>query len=174
MPSPSYLNTSLWTPGVARLISVGGIDIGKDGKGECKDKYAFVLADGERPLSDGANANVSGLPAYGAAHPATNELAVRQINFEQSADHSLVWYASVHYSASAKSNDSSDTSKYTRLHIGFANESRELTWDADNPEGSQNPKPVVNSAGDPFETVPMVAPLAGAGIETSGANKGAG
>ena len=63
----------------------------------------------------------------------------------------------MYYSAAAaNSDDSSDTSKYTHLHIGFVNESRELTWDADNPEGSQNAKPVVNAAGDPFETVPMV------------------
>ena len=157
MPSPSYLNTSLWTPGEARLVAVGGIDLSKGGKAECKDKYAFILAPGERPLSEGSSANVTGLPAYGADHPSCSGLSVSQITFEQAGDQSPVWYATVSYSAGeSNSGDQTDDSKYTRLHIGYVNETRELTWDADHPEGSQNPKPVVNAAGDPFETVPMV------------------
>lgn len=152
---PSWINTELWTPGVARLVSVGGIDIGKGGKGECKDVYAFVLADGIRPIAAGENANVSGIPEYGEKHPDVDGLTVSNISFAQEVEHSRVWRATVTYSGSEddKSEEGSEEEweyRYTRLHIGTVAETRELTEDAD------NQTPVVNSAGDPFESVPQV------------------
>lgn len=145
------LNTSLWTEGVARLVAVGGVDVGK-GKVECKDVYAFILAPGVRPNPDGTTPTVTGLPAYGDAHPDDDDLVVSNISFAQEDEHSHVWRATVTYSAgAANSGDSTDKAKYTRLHFGTVVESRELTVDADNPQVS-----VVNSAGDPFESVPQV------------------
>ncbi len=146
------LNTSLWTEGEARLVAVGGIDIGNGGKAECKDVYVFILADGDRPVTDGDNPTVTGLPAYGAAHPDDDSLSVTNIAFAQENEHSHVWRATVTYSAGASNHgDSTDQAKYTRLHYGTVVESRELTADADNPQVA-----VVNSAGDPFESVPQV------------------
>jgi len=148
------LNTSLWTPGEARLVAVGGIDIGKGGKGECKDTYAFVLADGARPVIDGEHPTVTGIPAYGSAHPADDSLSVTNIAFTQEGEHSHVWRATVTYSAGEDrdiGDDEEDIARYTRLHFGTVTESQELTVDADDAQVK-----VVNSAGDPFESVPQV------------------
>ncbi len=153
MPVP--LASSFWEPGVARLVAVGGIDIGKGGKGECKDTYAFILANGVRPVTDGDNPTVTGLPAYGAAHPEDDSLSVTNISFAQEGEHSHVWRATVTYSAGEDQDigddDEEDMARYTRLHFGTATESQELTVDADDDQVK-----VVNSAGDPFESVPQV------------------
>ena len=147
------LTSGLWEAGVARLVAVGGIDIGKGGKGECKDTYAFILADGARPVIDGEHPTVTGIPAYGSAHPVDDSLSVTNIAFAQEGEHSHVWRATVTYSAGEDQDigDEEDMARYTRLHFGTVTESQELTVDADN----ANVK-VVNSAGDPFESVPQV------------------
>lgn len=138
--------SSPWTVGTARLVSVGGICV-SDGKKEIKDVYAAILASGTRP-APGSN----GIPDYGDDHPDVDGFSVSNVSFEQPDPTSLVWNATVTYSfGESSSSDMEDVdSKYTRLHIGTVSESRELTEDAD------DATPVLNAAGDPFESVPMV------------------
>lgn len=152
--SPAYLNTGLWTLGVARLVVAGGLDVSHGGKPECKDEYAFILEPGTRPVASGDSANVSGLPGYGDDHPDIEGLSVSSISFQQYGDQSAVWKAIVTYSGGENADigdEDEEMARYTRLHIGTVAESRELTVDADN-----DAVPVVNSAGDPFESVPQV------------------
>lgn len=141
--------TTPWTVGAARLIQAGGIDT-SNGKKEVKDIYALILNSGTRP-EPGSN----GIPDYGADHPSVDGLSVTNVSFSQPDHTSKVWNAIVTYSAGASNpGDNTDTSKYTRLHIGTVTELRDLVEDAEATQ--QNPKPVLNAAGDPFESVPQV------------------
>ena len=145
--------SSPWTEGVARLIAVGGVDA-SNGKRECKDVYGLILPMGTRPA-----AGLYGVPAYGSDHPEaettgspTAGLTVTNVTFTQRDATSKVWEATVTYSAAgSNSDDSSDTSKYTKLHIGTVTESHDLITDAED-----DTKSVLNAAGDPFESVPQV------------------
>lgn len=142
----AWLTTTGWSVGTARLVSAGGVNE-TSGKREVKDVYGIILEDGSRPA-----AGSGGIPAYGAAHPSLDGFTVSSVDFDTPDPGSHVWRSTVTYSAGgANSGDSSDTSKYTRLHIGTVTESRELLTDADD-----DTIPVVNSAGDPFESVPQV------------------
>ena len=138
--------TTPWTVGAARLIQAGGIDT-SNGKKEVKDVYTLILDPGTRPAA-GSN----GIPDYGDDHPDVSGLSVTNVSFSQPDPTSKVWNATVTYSAGgSNSGDNTDTSKYTRLHIGTVTESRDLVEDAED-----NTVSVVNAAGDPFESVPQV------------------
>ncbi len=141
--------TTPWTIGVARLISIGGVG-NASGKNEVRDIYGLIMNPGDRPAA-GAN----GIPAYGDAHPDVDGLAVSNVSFAQPDETSNVWRATVTYSpGSTNTHEDEDeqevVDRYTRLHIGSVTENRDLTVDA------ENGTPVVNSAGDPFESVPQV------------------
>lgn len=142
--------TTPWTTRVARLIAVGGVDVAS-GKNEVKDVYGIIMPTGVRPA-----AGSDGIPGYGDDHPDIEGLSVSHVSFAKPDEISNVWRATVTYSPGSKNEHQGEDEKepavdrYTRLHIGTVTETRDLTEDA------EDKSPVVNSAGDPFESVPQV------------------
>ena len=112
-------------------------------------KYQIVMDS----TMDAETLSFSNVPAIGSAHPSYNYLFVSSYDIEEgegAAKKTLtVW---VNYERSEVYNDSEHQTTCAVEHWGWdsATDQKELTTDADG-------KDVVNSAGDPFDTVPQVS-----------------
>ena len=151
MSDPSPAQLGYWTAGVARLSERG--EVSPTGATDVYTVYWPNTA-GAFTLSD----VTSGLPAEGDAHPADGDLVVSEFRI---ADHEpgVVWRrVSVVYSRGEEEEEGSGSSaasigKLTALDYPVYNQSGDLV--ADQVSGA----PVVNSAGDVYDSVPNVETL---------------
>lgn len=152
MPDPTPASLGYWTAGVARLTERG--EVSASGATDIYTVYwpdtagAFSLAD-----------VTSGLPAEGDVHPANTDLTVSEFRI---AEHEpgVVWRRiSVVYSSGEEEKEGGGGSpeesigKLTALDYPIYTQSGDLVAD------QESGLPVLNSAGDVFDSVPTVEAL---------------
>ncbi len=154
MSDPVPATIGSFTVGVARLAEHGNLTYEGGRPNGFSDVYYVVMADAStRPTVS----NVSGLPSYGdpadATDTAPRSLRVAKIVFSQVANGSRVWKITVSYELKQKDEGSSQGSDTGRRNIkvsfGVAEDSTDVTTDMDTGDL------IVNSAGDPFDSVPQ-------------------
>lgn len=120
-------------------------------------RYKIVLSE---PLEFGQeNLIVSALPAIGSKHPKDAEAIVQNIDFEEGTGaEANVIYATVNYAHPAEDGSSDKTES---AETGQEYQCSEWGWDSSTSEmeltHDVEGTPVVNSAADPFESVPTVS-----------------
>ena len=141
-------------PTIIRVAQKAGRSYRVDGNGaaDVSAKYQLVL---DRPL--GLNelpTTFSGVPAIYSAHPDRPGYYALYYTVEQPADKAKCTLdVTVHYGPAELTVESGVvTESVTQWGWDDATGEKELTVTADDP-----PVPVVNSAGDPFDTVPTVS-----------------
>ena len=124
----------------------------------CTEVYSFFLDAGKLPHlgtpPDSSSAAVTGLPAAGSAHPANSAITVRSYSFTATSDNKTgydAWECAVRYDAKdvAGTGGSGESYRYTAKRLGTVECSVDLVADAKTGE------PVVNAAGDVFDSVPQ-------------------
>lgn len=151
MPDPTPASLGYWTVGVARLTERG--EVSPTG---ATDVYTVYWPDTAGAFSVGDV--TSGLPDEGDEHPANADLTVAEFRV---AEHEpgVVWRRiSVVYSRGDEESDgggsgSKSTGKLTALDYPIYTQSGDLVADF------ESGAPVINSAGDVFDSVPTVETL---------------
>lgn len=138
--------------GVPRCIRRGGYDEQRGGTATIEDEWAVLLNDGERPVAS-AMAD-DGMPQLGDAAGQSGVLArmvVVQIRWRQDADRSRIWRATVTYAPGSRtsSGQGEPTETYYNKNWGFRTVQMDLVQDVN------DGRAVVNSAGEPFDSVPQ-------------------
>jgi hypothetical protein len=135
--------------GVARLSEHG--DLTNDANGiplSLSDIYSVWLGRGIRATS----ANVTGVPAANSAHPSVPDLFVGQVRFTCIDNGAGVWNISVDYERDTSATDDEgdgETLKITARGWDTTESFCDLLVDA------VSGAPIVNAAGDPFDSVPQ-------------------
>lgn len=141
-----------FTVGEPQCIQRGGYDEQRGGGATIVDVWAVLLDDGVRPVaSDFAN---DGFPQLGDAagdNGVLSSMVVTQIKWSQDAPRSRVWRATVTYSPGEKQSSEQGGSESTIYNKswGFRTVQMDLVQDAN------DGRAVVNSAGEPFDSVPQ-------------------
>lgn len=134
---------------VARLTDRGPRNYIKGALESFMDTYTVVMAsDSDEPTPE----NVTGLPAYGSRYAANEKLRVRDVKFTQKDPRSRVWTVEVSYkSATMTVSQQGQEGDGTDWDVswGMAESSADITSDL------YEDGPLVNSAGDPFDSVPQ-------------------
>jgi hypothetical protein len=147
-----------FTVGVARHSRREGAEFNADAQLiSCTEVYSFFLEAGKLPHigtpPDSSSSAVTGLPAAGSAHPANAAIIVQSYSFTATSDNKTghdAWECAVRYDLKFVSDDDSGESyRYTAKRLGTVECSVDLIADAETGE------PVVNAAGDPFDSVPQ-------------------
>jgi hypothetical protein len=122
----------------------------------CTEVYSFFLEAGKLPHigtpPDSSSSAVTGLPAAGSAHPANAAIIVQSYSFTATSDNKTghdAWECAVRYDLKFVTDDSGESYRYTAKRLGTVECSVDLIADAETGE------PVVNAAGDPFDSVPQ-------------------
>lgn len=141
-----------FTVGVARLAKHGDLVFEGSEPSAASDVYFVVMAS---PNMRPTLANVSGLPAVGTAHPTASLLAVKRLEFVQKAPSSRVWEVTVRYELSGvqRGTPGEDDPPPERSSFQISWGHAETPVDAVNDLAGADP--LVNSAGDPFDSVPQ-------------------
>lgn len=142
-----------FTEGQAKCIARGGYDQQRGGEASIADEWAVTLPAGTRPVAS----QIAGLPKIGQAAGAAGsgvlaKMFVSSISWRQAGEHSRVWIATVKYSPGSRkttSQSSPDAATYYNKRWGFRTVSADLVQDA------VDGRAVVNSAGEPFDSVPQ-------------------
>lgn len=157
MSDPAPQTIGSFTIGVAKLAEHGDLTYEGDSPNGFSDVYYVVMADtATRPTT----ANVSGLPSYGAAADSTDtsvrSLRVSKIVFSQLARDSRVWKVTVTYELKSggagsgeEEEEEDDGRRNLKVSFGVAEDSADVTTDV------ETGRLIVNSAGDPFDSVPQ-------------------
>lgn len=155
MSDPAPATIGSFTVGAAKLAEHGDLTYEGGKPNGFSDVYYVVMADrSTRPTT----ATVSGLPKFGAAADATDTatrtLRVSKIVFSQVAPDSRVWKITVTYElnsggASSGEEEEDDGRRNLKVTFGVAEDSADVTTDV------ETGLLVVNSAGDPFDSVPQ-------------------
>ena len=133
----------------------------RDRKNTITVKYRVELASALAIGSEGGN--LTGVPKPGDQHPNDDNLEVASVDYEEESGSGLAKFviATVNYEAK---NSASETT--IQEEGGVKYQVDEWGWDAGTDEKEliddirsteTNPKPVLNSAGDPFDAVPKVS-----------------
>lgn len=148
-----------FTEGVAQCIQRGGYDEQRGGTATIEDVWAVLLPPGGRPVAS----NIVNLPKMGDAAGGSGsgvfaKMFVSSIKWRQRGEHSRVWEATVSYSrgSSKAASQGSAEAKYWDKRWSSRVVQADLTADA------VDGRAVVNSAGEPFDSVPqrdMFAPV---------------
>lgn len=146
-----------FTEWVAQPMQRGGFDEQRGGTATIEDVWAVLLPDGERPVAS----QISGMPTMGDAAGNSGVLAkmfVSSIKWRQRGAHSRVWEATVTYSRGSEkaASQGSAGAKFWNKRWSSRVVQADLTADA------VDGRAVVNSAGEPFDSVPqrdMFAPV---------------
>lgn len=145
-----------FTFGAARLSEHGDLALDANGAPtDLTDIYTVILGFGVRATS----ANVTGLPAVNAAHVSVPTLYVSGYRFSCINTGSGIWNVSVDYSKSEtttiqEEEEEDFVSKVTAKSWDTAESTIDLVTDAVTGES------IINSAGDPFDSVPQRTILA--------------
>jgi hypothetical protein len=124
----------------------------------CTEVYSFFLEAGKLPHigtpPDSSSSAVTGLPAAGSAHPANAAIIVQSYSFTATSDNKTghdAWECAVRYDLKfvSDTDESGESYRYTAKRLGTVECSVDLVADAETGE------PVVNAAGDPFDSVPQ-------------------
>lgn len=143
-----------FTVGVARLAEHGDLTYEGGKPNGFSDVYYVVMADrNTRPTTS----NVTGLPSYNDPADATDRaersLHVSKIVFSQVASDSRVWKITVTYElktgGTGSGEEEDDGRRNVKVTFGVAEDSADVTTDV------ETGLLVVNSAGDPFDSVPQ-------------------
>lgn len=139
-----------FTEGIAQCIQRGGYDEQRGGTATIEDVWAVILPDGDRPVAS----QISGMPTMGEAAGDSGVLAkmfVSAIKWKQRGAHSRVWEATVTYSRGSEkaATQGSAAAKYWNKRWSSRTVAADLTADA------VDGRAVVNSAGEPFDSVPQ-------------------
>lgn len=146
-----------FTEGVAECIQRGGYDEQRGGA-SIEDVWAVLLPDGARPVAS----QIANIPKMGNAAGASGSgvletMFVSAIKWRQRGARSRVWDATISYSPGSASTDSQGGPvKYWNKRWSSRTVAADLTADA------VDGRAVVNSAGEPFDSVPqrdMFAPV---------------
>ena len=148
MPDSASIGT--FTLNVAKLTERGPRNYVKGALESFTDTYTVVVADdGVEPTPD----TVSGLPEYDSKYSANSNLRVRDIKFTQKDPRSLVWTVAVSYKSTSitvhQQGSEDDRGTDWDVSWGTAESSSDVTSDL------YEDSPLVNSAGDPFDSVPQ-------------------
>lgn len=144
-------STGNFTHGVARLVSIGDVEYNASGDVmEYTATYNVVVADASTivTLSD-----ISGLPAKRETSPAFPTLWVSSYNVSRKGVGSRVWVVDVSYvlkpifSGEAPGGDSDV--EIESVNWGYVESQEDAVFDA------KSKLPILNSAGDPFDSVPQ-------------------
>lgn len=154
-----------FTEGVARHVDTGKIEQSSDGTvTSCSETYQVVVADASVRISPAA---ITGIPQKNAAHPTIGDLYVDGYSWSHIAKGSKVWECAVHYKRkrliSTGSGTSAKSEIVTLMDWGYESGSSDVVADVD------SGNPLVNSAGDPFDTVSQydeVHPVVRYGVKT--------
>ncbi len=148
-----------FTVGVARHSRRDGAEFDASAKLiSCTEVYSFFLAAGKLPhigsAPDSSSSAVTGLPAAGSAHPANAAITVRSYSFTATSDNKTghdAWECAVRYDVKdvAGTGGSGESYRYTAKRLGTVECSVDLIADA------ETGAPVVNAAGDVFDSVPQ-------------------
>lgn len=126
----------------------------KDGAYSCTREYqvafdvpnAGIFAAMYAQAADG-----TGIPAYGSVHPANGVIRVTSIDAELSGDSLRHYKVTVEYTQKEQSEKPDDPlARAPEISWSYA-EATEPYFIDRTPESEQGPKPVTNSAGEPFE-----------------------
>lgn len=154
MPTAQQPDIGAFSYGVARLTVRGDLEYETGGlPSALEDEYAVVMASDDRPTLE----TVSGLPGFGAAAGTSGgleSLIVDRISFRHAGQSSRVWKISVRYVRnSGDSDEEPDAANAGLLDVswGTSESSADVVADADDETGA----PLLNSAGDAFDTVPQ-------------------
>lgn len=140
-----------FTDGTARCVSRGGYDEQRGGEASITDEWAVTLPAGTRPVAS----QITDLPKLGDAAGGSGtgvlaQMVVSSISWRQSGENSLLWLATVKYTPGSKTASSSSTqATYYNKRWGFRTVAADLVQDA------VDGRAVVNSAGEPFDSVPQ-------------------
>lgn len=143
-----------FTVGVARLAEHGDLTYEGGKPNGFSDVYYVVMADrNTRPTTS----NVTGLPSYNDPADATDRaersLRVSKIVFSQVASDSRVWKITVTYELKAggtgSGEEGDDGRRNVKVTFGVAEDSADVSTDI------ETGLLIVNSAGDPFDSVPQ-------------------
>lgn len=146
-----------FTVGVARHSRREGAEFDENAQLiSCTEVYSFFLEAGKLPHigtpPDSSSSAVTGLPAAGSAHPANAAIIVQSYSFTATSDNKTghdAWECAVRYDLKFVTDDSGESYRYTAKRLGTVECSVDLIADAETGE------PVVNAAGDPFDSVPQ-------------------
>lgn len=157
-----------FTEGEARRIDISEIKQGSGGTiSSCVDLYQVVVATPTAQSAPLVPSGVSGIPAKNAEHPNFSGLYVDGYSWRHAGTGSKVWICEVAYKRknmlSTGTGTSAKTEAITLMEWGYEGGSADTESDADTGE------PLVNSAGDPFDSVPQreeVHPVVRYGVRT--------
>lgn len=145
----TFLN---WQAGVARLSSYGDVVFDDSEKAtEYTEHYTVIMPDAEAIAS---LSTVSNIPSNGdrSTRDGLKHLRVYSIRFNKLDENSSVWQIDVSYGIPGKGKCSLITedngSDYVSVSWGVDEITSDMCYDVDN-------NPVINSAGDPFDSVPQ-------------------
>ncbi len=146
-----------FTVGVARHSRREGAEFDENAQLiSCTEVYSFFLEAGKLPHigtpPDSSSSAVTGLPAADSAHPANAAIIVQSYSFTATSDNKTghdAWECAVRYDLKFVTDDSGESYRYTAKRLGTVECSVDLIADAETGE------PVVNAAGDPFDSVPQ-------------------
>lgn len=114
----------------------------------------YVVFDGNRSAvvaQNGEAAQIGSVPAIGSTHPSDTKLVVDKVDYSEGKDgERVVVTASVHYTR--KESDNTDEGLITDWGWDSSTSDVDLVVDK-----SEDAKPVLNSAGDPFDSAPKIA-----------------
>lgn len=139
--------------GVPRLTSVGGPDSSRDSGTTFDDEWTLVLPAGQRP-----GVNLPGMPKVGdelagavVGASRTARFVVSKVSWRKNAPTSLVWVATVTYVPGIRTASTSGGGTATDFDFRWGSRSVQADFTQDAVDG----RPVLNSAGEPFENVPQ-------------------
>lgn len=139
-----------FTEGVARHVDTTALELNADRVvTACTELYSVVVAN---PAQCVAPTTVTGLPAKNAAHPSLSNLVVEGYSWRHHGVRSKAWDCSVKYKRATSQSGASQGDPNVRVLLeewGFSGGGGDLVSDA------MTGRPVVNSAGDPFDSVPQ-------------------
>ena len=134
--------------GVARHADTTDVKQNQDGVvTACTEVWKLVAEDASEIIPS----DVRGLPEKGSAHPIHKGLVVDGFSWRHAGPGSLVWECSVTYKTAHGDSASfdEDERRITLVEWGTAGGSGDIVTDA------LTGRPVVNAAGDPFDSVPQ-------------------
>jgi len=155
MPStlPNLSPSAPFSVGVPRLTAVGGPDVSRDSPTTIEDEWTLVLPLGQRP-----GASVAGMPSIGDelteridGVDTARGFVVTRIRWRQVAPNSNVWVATVTYQPGKSRVDEHDGPIGSDFDFRWSTRSVQADFTQDAVDG----RPVLNSAGEPFENVPQ-------------------